>query len=623
MTMPKPRITFRGRPGDSRDAHRAGLGLHGPRTRIALLAVAVLPAAAAAWIGVTGWLAHNELLAAREDLSTLRGSVGTSVARSSQAAGAAGSAAESDQERLLRSAAAHASRAHGLTTGPAWFVAAELPLVGGPFETVRGIADASDRLATDVLRPLVGAVPRLASTAGAGGVPSALAGLESEAPRFARAAQIAAEVRADARRLPRSTWLPAADRGRAELSGQLDRLVPQTRDVAVAARVVPSMLGTHGPRRYFLAFQNIAEARGTGGLPGAFAVLRADRGKLSFEHFGNNTEIDVRAKVDLGAEFAAQYGHNGPESLWANSNMSPHFPYAGRIWTSYWRAKTGRALDGAIAIDPASLGMLLGATGPARLPDGSELTADNAVDLTERDSYAKYSDVAERKSFFVEAARGAAGEMMTAFDDPRLLPALLRAVHDVQRAGRLQVWSAHPGEQRLLEARPFGGALPDAPGPFAGLVLNNGAGTKLDYYLDRSLVWEPGACTDKGRAVTTTVTLTNRAPASGLPHYVTQRVDAPPYRTRPGDNRLLVSYYAGTGAKLTRATLDGKPIEPIPGFERGHPVYTLDLELPRQSTRTLVLHLHEPEADRPPTILRQALVTPLKATVKPARACGR
>ncbi|MGW5470783.1 DUF4012 domain-containing protein [Streptomyces chartreusis] len=620
MTMPKPRITFRGRPGDSRDAHRAGL--RDPRTRIALLAVVALPVAAAAWIGATGWLAHSELLAAREDLDALRASVGHSVEGGSRTAGAAGSPAASDQERLARSAAAHASRAHGLTTGPAWYTASRLPFVGGPFETVRGIADASDRLAGDVLPPLVRAVPRLASSAQAGGVPRALAGLEREAPEFARAARVAAEVRADARRLPRSTWLPAADRGRAQLTGQLNRLVPQTRDAAVAARVVPAMLGTHGPRHYFLAFQNIAEARGTGGLPGAFAVLRAERGKVSFEHFGNNTEIDVEAKADLGAEFAAQYGHNGPQSMWANSNMSPHFPYAGRLWTSYWRAQTGRKLDGAIAIDPASLGMLLRVTGPARLPDGSALTAENAVDLTERDSYAKYSDVAERKSFFVEAARAAAEEMMTAFDDPRLLPALMRAVHDVQRAGRLQVWSAHPGEQRLLEARPFGGALPDAPGPFAGLVLNNGAGTKLDYYLDRSLVWEPGACTDKGRAVTTTVTLTNRA-TSGLPHYVTQRVDAPSYRTRPGDNRLLVSYYAGAGAKLTRATLDGRPVEPIPGFERGHPVYTLDVELPRQSTRTLVLHLHEPEADRPPTILRQALVTPLKATVKPARPCGR
>jgi hypothetical protein len=577
-----------------------------------LLAAATLPVAAAAWIGVTGWLARSELLAAQHDLTALRASVS-----------AAGSPAESAQERLLRSAAEHAASAHHLTTGPAWYTAARLPFLGEPLQTVRGTAEVADRLTGDVLQPLVRVVPRLSADAHAGGIPRVLTDLESQAPAFERAARVAAEVRGDAHRLPRSTWLPAADRARAQLSDQLDRLVPQTRDVAVAARVVPSMLGGHGPRRYFLAFQNLAEARGTGGLPGAFAVLRADRGKLSFEHFGNNTEMDgVHADVNLGAEFATQYGDNGPGSVWANSNMSPHFPYAARLWTAYWRAHTGQRLDGAFAIDPASLGLLLRATGPARMPDGTALTADNAVNLTERDSYAKYADVAARKAFFVEAARAAAGRMMHAADDPRMLPALLSAVRDVQREGRLQVWSAHAAEQRQLGSRPFGGALPDRTGPFAGLVVNNAAGSKLDYYLERSLVWAPGACTVSGRTVTVTVTLTNRAPASGLPGYVTLREDRPEYRTRPGDNRLLVSYYAGKGASLSGATLDGHQVEPIPGVERGHPVYTLDLELPRQSSRTLVLHLQEPQADGPPTILRQALVKPLLATVKPAAPCG-
>ncbi len=512
--------------------------------------------------------------------------------------------------------------AHGLTTGPAWYTAARLPFVGGPLETVRGIAEASDRLAGDVLPPLVRAVPRLSAGARAGGVPHALTELDGQASAFARAAQVAAEVRDDTHRLPTSTWLSAADHARAKLSDRLDRLVPQTRDAAVAARVAPSLLGAHGRRRYILAFQNTAEARGTGGLPGAFAVLRADRGRLSFEHFGNNTEMDgSHADVDLGAEFRAQYGNNGPESLWANSNMSPHFPYAARIWTADWHSLKGQRLDGAIAIDPSALGLLLRATGPARLPDGTALSADNAVDITERAAYAKYDDVAKRKAYFVEAARAAAGRMMTAANDARLVPALLGALRDVQREGRLQVWSAHTDEQRLLESRPFSGVLPDAPGPFAGLVVNNAAGTKLDYYLDRSLVWAPGACSGSGRSVTATVTFTNRAPASGLPEYVTQRVDAPPYRTRPGDNRLLVTYYAGAGARLTGATLDGRPVETFPGAERGHPAYTVDLELPRQSSRTLVLHLREPEADHAPTIWRQALVTPLRATVKASAPC--
>ncbi|MFE5935326.1 DUF4012 domain-containing protein [Streptomyces sp. NPDC056470] len=598
--------------------------IHRPTARKALLAAAVLPSAAGAWIVVTGGLAVAELRAAQHDLGALRESLAASASPGSGSAPgvAAGSSAESDQERLLRSAAAHAARAHDLTTGPAWYTAAQLPFLGRPFETGRGIALASDRLARDVMPPLVRAVPRLSAGAQAKGVADALVGLESEAPAFERAARVAAEVREDIARLPRSSWLPASDRGRAQFSDQLDRLATGTRDAAVAARVMPSMLGAHGPRRYFLAFQNTAEARGTGGLPGAFAVLRADRGRLSFERFGNNTELDgLRTEVNLGAEFADRYGSNEPGSAWANSNMSPHFPYAAHIWAGYWRARTGQHVDGAIAVDPGTLGLLLRVTGPARLPDGTALTADNATDLTERTSYATYSDTAERKAFFVEAARAAAERLMGAIEDPKLLPALLRALRDVQREGRVQVWSANADEERLLMSGAFGGALPDSPGPFAGLVVNNAAGTKLDYYLDRSLVWAPGACTDGGRSVTATVTLTNRAPASGLPEYVTQRVDAPPYRTLPGDNRLLVDYYAGQGATLEGATLDGRRIELIPGVERGHPVYTLDLELPRQSSRTLVLHLREPDADRPPTILRQALVTPLRTTVKHALPC--
>lgn len=630
MTVrPHVRQFLLGRPGPARDDRGARRHVRRALVRNVLLAAAAVPAAAAAWIGVTGVMARSELLAAQGDLNALKESISASTAAATTAGstagattGASGSPAESDQERLTRSAAAHAARAHDLTTGPAWYTAARLPFVGGPLETVRGIAQLSDRLTADVLPPLMRAVPQLAASAHTGGVPHVLTALEGQAPAFTGAAQAAAEAREEAHRLPRSTWLPPVDRARAQLTDQLDRLAPQTGDAAVAARVVPSMLGAHGPRRYFLAFQNTAEARGTGGLPGAFAVLRAERGRLSFEHFGNNTEMGGHAAVDLGAEFAAEYGNNQPASVWANSNMSPHFPYAARIWTGFWRDQSGQRLDGAFAIDPGALGLLLRATGPARLPDGTELTADNAVDVTERIAYAKFDDTARRKAYFVDAARAAAVRLMTAADDSRQIPALLSAVRDVQRAGRLQVWSAHPGEQRLLASRPFSGVLPDAPGPFAGLVVNNAAGTKLDYYLDRALVWKPGACTDSGRSVTATMTFTNRAPVSGLPEYVTQRVDYPSYPTRPGDNRVIASYYAGTGARLTGATLDGRPVHPIPGTERGHPTFTLDLELPRQSSRTLVLHLTEPDTEGTPTLLRQTLVTPTRITVERGERCG-
>ncbi|MGW2932157.1 DUF4012 domain-containing protein [Streptomyces sp. NPDC001156] len=623
MTEQGIRMAEARRPGTGRDAvampGSGGSGErapHRPRAlRIALLAAVLIPLACAVWVGITGLFARQELLAAQRDLDALRHSL------SPKAASGAATASPSQRLRLVRSAAVHAARARRLTSGPAWDATAEVPYFGSPVTSMSGTAHAVDRLTRRVLTPLIGVLPASAPGGSGGGMAQAVAALQQYTPYLARAADVTAGVRAQVDALPHSTWLPEADRARTGLKQQLDHLAPVMTDVSLAARVLPPMLGMQGERRYFLAFQNPAEARGTGGLPGAFAVLRADRGRLSFERFGSTEMAKVKSAVDLGSEFKAQYRASNPTKVWANSNMSPHFPYAARIWAAAWQKHTGEDVDGAIAVDPVVLSRLLRVTGPVRMADGTKLTADNVVDLTERSGYAEYQDVIKRRDFFVDAARGAAGGVLGALDDARRLPALLVAVDDVQRDGRLKVWSAHEEEQSLIQSRPLAGTLPETAGPFAGLVVNNKAGGKLDYYLDRSLAWEAGGCAAGGRPVTVTVTLANRAPTAGLPASVTMRSDYPLYRTRPGDNRLLVSYYAGVGAALSSATLDGRPALLAPGIERGHSVFTLDLELPAGSQRTLVLHLREPSAEGTPTLLRQPLATPLRAMLKPGVGC--
>ncbi|MEV0322468.1 DUF4012 domain-containing protein [Streptomyces sp. NPDC050658] len=584
------------------------------RVRYLLAAAAVLCLAGTGWILVTGMLARTELLAAQRQLGAVRQSVADASAK----------ATPGGQEAKLRSAAAHADRAHRLTTGPAWYAASHVPFLGRPVSTVRGAADAADRLVHDVLPPMVHMASQLGGKARHGGLPVLLSSLESSAPALEQAARATAESRAMAAALPRTPWLPAVDHARAQLVSQLDQMAPHTSEAAVAARVVPPMLGAHGPRRYLLVIQNTAESRGTGGLPGAFAVLRAHQGKLKFETFGTDTVLEnVRPTLDLGAEYRARYRAMDPTGTWANSNVSPHFPHAARIWAAAWRKHSGQRLDGAIALDPSTLSRLLRATGPARLHDGTTVTAGNVLDLAERTGYARFSDSRERKAYFLEVARATSTRLVGAMDDaPQWLPGLFRAAYDVAGEGRLQVWSAQPREQRLLQTRPLAGALPAEPGPFAGLIVNNAAGGKLDYYLDRKLHWIPGRCTSEGRQVAARITLTNRAPASGLPPYVTQRVDKPHYRTKPGDNRLLVSYYASSGAELTGATLDGRRALVSSGVERGHGVHTLDVELPAQRSRTVTLHLLEPISDRPPVLLRQPLVTPLHTRVEPYPACG-
>jgi Protein of unknown function (DUF4012) len=590
------------------------------RTRPLMWAAAGLLLAGSGWVLVTGLYARSELLAARHDLEALRNTVTAPPSPVSTSGDTTDRGAGT--EAAARSAAAHAARAHRLTTGPAWYVAAHLPRLGGPLETFRGTAKAVDRLTGEVLPAVVRTVGNLTNGAGAGGGHLNLSELRRAAPALEQASRQVAAARTEARRLPRRTWLPPVDRVRDQLLSRLDRMAPALEDAATGARLLPPMLGADGPRRYFVVFQNPAESRGTGGMPGAHATLTADRGKFALAQFGHDTEmLDVSPKVDLGAEFTTMYGHNKVVDTWPNSNMSPHFPYAARIWSATWLGKSRERVDGVLSLDPGALARLLAASGPTRTTDGTVVAADNVVDLSERTNYTTFPDPHKRKAFLLEVARAAAGRLLTAAEDPQRRPALLLGLHEVLSNGQMTAWSTHRNEQRELESRPVGGSLPQSPEPYAGLVVNNAAGTKLDYYLDRTLDWYPGRCTATGREVTVKAVLANRAPSSGLPTYVTDRLDKPPYATRAGDNRLLVSYYATAGAKLIKATVDRQPALMTPGVERGHPVYTLDVEVPAGSSRTVRLHLLEPSADHAPTVLHQRLARPLRATVHPSSGC--
>jgi hypothetical protein len=567
-------------------------------------------------VAATGLLARDELRSAQQELTAVQ-------ATEEMGASLTGGAGSDGLKSRLRSAADHAGRAHRYTSGPVWYLAARIPVLGDPLRSVCGAAWAADRVTSEVLPPLAGVATDLGGRARRGDPRIDLTVLREAGGELERAARAAAETRAATARLPHHTWLPPVDRARMGLSGQLDRLAPTAADAATAARVFPAMLGERARRRYLVIFQNSAEARGTGGLPGAFAVLSAHAGRLAFEDFGNDTEMKhARAQVDLGAEYTAAYGQNDPTGTWVNGNLSPHFPYAARIWSDAWRRHSRRPVDGVIALDPGAMAGLLGAAGPARLPGGTMVSAANVVDLTERSSYAAYRDTKRRKDFFVSVAEAGAGRLISASADVRRLPRLLLALHRQLGAGRIVAWSAHASEQRELERRHFAGALPDGPAPFAGLVVNNAAGSKLDYYLDRRLEWAPGACGPGGRKVTVSVTLTNRAPASGLPPYVTQRGDDPPYATHPGDNRLTVSYFATSGADLASAELDGRTQLVAAATERGHPVFTLDVELPARSTRRITFRLVERPDTRTPVVLDQPLVSRLRSVVRPVRPCG-
>nr|WP_246497182.1 DUF4012 domain-containing protein [Sphaerisporangium rubeum] len=366
------------------------------------------------------------------------------------------------------------------------------------------------------------------------------------------------------------------------------------------------MLGLDGTRRYFLGFQTNAEARGTGGLVGAFGVLKARGGVLSIERLSSNNDLVGTGTpvTDHGDEFRARYGL-GAVRLLSVSNLSPHFPYAASTWIALYERRTGRRLDGAVAIDPVALSYLLGLIGPVRLPDGERVRADNVVELTERSAYERFPDPVTRKRFLLGIAEAVRAALPKTYLDPaRLLPVAKPMVEE----RRVQIWSRRPAEQRRLAATSLGGVLPRSPGPFAGLVVNNSGGNKLDYYLSRSLDYRLGPCRDGRRDSTVRVRLTNDVPADRLPSYVTA---APAGQaTGRAEHRLWVSLYAGVGARMKAARVDGASVAVLRETERSHPVYSTVLEFRPRQSRTLEFDFAEPATAVTPRVPVQPLTRP-------------
>jgi hypothetical protein len=169
----------------------------------------------------------------------------------------------------------------------------------------------------------------------------------------------------------------------------------------------------------------------------------------------------------------------------------------------------------------------------------------------------------------------------------------------------------------LLAQTALSGEVPVTRAPYAGLSVVNDGGNKLDYYLDRSLRWQAIGCGAR-RAVQVTIKLRNNAPAAGLSPYVTARSDDHTYPVRTGDNREEISYYATAGAVLDSVTVDKSAASAQLAYDRGHPVFTLDVEVPRGRTTTVVLALTEPPSGARPVVLNQPSIRPLSVEVDDA-----
>lgn len=511
---------------------------------------------------------------------------------------------EAAKGQLHAAAQASTTGAH-LADSPPFVVFSHVPLLRGPVVEVRALAHALDDVAGKALPALVDSDVRVPTWTGR----IDPAPFVSAQQPLARAEAVLDGVSARLRGT-RSSGIAQITRARHEFEDSLFRLRGTVHEVRVAADVIPSMAGAQGPRRYFIALQNNAEARGTGGLIGAFGLLRVDDGRMSLERVAENDQLvdpDGPA-LRMADDYEDRYGRFETTRTWRSANLSPDTPTAAQIVRALWAKQSGERVDGVVFMDPVALGQLLGAVGGVRLTDGTTIDESNAVRVLESDVYRRYQgDQAPRFAYLSETARTVFDALRTRTLDGR---SLARHFADAVGTGHLQVWSADPQEEAVLRRSRVAGEL-RSTGPFLSVVTNDAGGSKLDYYLHRSVTYEgasTGVAVDLGdgpqleEQATVTVRLDNQAPA-GLPSYVTARPDDP--KSPPGQAKTWVSVYLGERASLLGATLDGQPVTVESATEHGLTVLSAFVTTNRGSSTTLALSIKQPADPAQTLVYRQ------------------
>ncbi|NNH04309.1 DUF4012 domain-containing protein [Microbacterium ulmi] len=543
----------------------------------ALGGLLLLTVAAGVWVGIRGFLAYGHLLDAQRAAAAIQSQLDDPAVAST----------------AIADIAAETSAARSLTSDPVWRVAEGAPWIGPQLAAVSTVAASVDDVAGSALTPLA----EVASTFSLDSLRlqdgridlSSLSQIQDAATAGAASIGRAA---ASVDSLDRAPLVAPVRTAVDELGALLGDARNATDALARASALMPAMLGADGPRDYLLLFQNNAEWRSLGGIPGAMAVVHTDGGAISLVAQDSTSSFPRYAEsvLPLDPEVQAIYGRR-PALFMQNVTQVPDFAVSASLAREMWTREHGTQVDGVIAVDPVTLSYILTATGPVTLPTGDVLSADNAVPLLLNDVYKRYARPGDQDALFAAASAAVFDALASGSADPGALVTALTRAGDERR---LLLWSAHDDDQALLAGTTLAGGLPvtDAEASTFGVYLNDGTGSKMDYYLaaDTQVGWESCRLDAGGRATgvaTLSVTLTSTAPAdaAGLPPYIT---GGGSFGVEPGSARTLAYVYLPEGFELVGSSVtDDRGFGG--GFHAGRQVLSFTVDLaPGQSAQAAV-----------------------------------
>lgn len=246
------------------------------------------------------------------------------------------------------------------------------------------------------------------------------------------------------------------------------------------------------PGKYLVLFQNNSELRPSGGFIGSFATL--DLTKWGPRNLRIETNI-----YKLDNAFTSQTRIEPPAPIatvtdrWAlrDSNWDPDFRNAAQRVTQFYEKETGATVDGVVAINASVAQDLLAATGPIKLSDGQEISANTFFDVLhykiEREYFFSSENqiVNEPKTVLRDLAR----RLFLRLFSPTVLPKVIALLEQEIQEKHILFWHRDTTVEALLQSKGWAGSLPDSAESFVAVVNANIGGQKssLNVAQDASL----------------------------------------------------------------------------------------------------------------------------------------
>lgn len=477
-----------------------------------------------------------------------------------------------------REFADYAAAASGHTSGVWWRGLTHVPIVGDDASGVQAMSAAVDLIARDAAIPLEQIVDGLDGVVGHGRIDLAkVQRLDGPVGQAHRAFAIADDGLSDH---PSDGYVDLLRTRFDDFADLVHRLRSGLESAQTTVDVLPQMAGADGPRNYLLIFQNNAEVRATGGMPGSWALVHAEDGALSIARQGTAGDFDVASKpvVPLSQAEVAVYGKE-LGLYFQDPGFTPDFPRAAQIWRAHWRERfPSTHLDGVVALDPVGMSYLLAGTGPVTVGDVT-LTAQTAEARLLNDPYLRFEDPADQDAFFALAARALFDAVTGSLRSP------VDFIDGLGRAARERRLLVAPFDEQLrqrLSGAEVEGALARDDGqiPHVDVGLNDLTASKMSYYLRYHAEVKATACRDGVQQLTGVVALRQAidpAEAASLPASVTGGGDL---GTDPGSQYVMVRLYGPWGGSIERLRLDGRDLRQVDVVQlEGRPVASVDVLL--------------------------------------------